>query len=71
MHIPDGFVSVPVAGATGLASVAALFIAFERSQKAFGIRRAPILGLTTAFIFTAQMINFPVAGGISGHLFTY
>jgi cobalt/nickel transport system permease protein len=68
MHIPDGFVSVPVAGATGLASVAALFIAFGRSQEAFGIRRAPILGLTTAFIFAAQMINFPVAGGTSGHL---
>ncbi|MFW9262818.1 energy-coupling factor ABC transporter permease [Nostoc sp. CALU 546] len=68
MHIPDGFVSVPVAGATSLASVAALFIAFGRSQEAFGIRRAPILGLTTAFIFAAQMVNFPVAGGTSGHL---
>lgn len=68
MHIPDGFVSVPVAGATGLASVAALSIAFGRSQTAFGNRRAPILGLTTAFIFAAQMINFPVAGGTSGHL---
>lgn len=68
MHIPDGFVSVPVAGATGLASAAALFIALGRSQAAFGIRRAPVLGLTTAFIFAAQMINFPVAGGTSGHL---
>jgi cobalt/nickel transport system permease protein len=68
MHIPDGFVSPPVAAATGLVSAAALFIAFGRSQKAFGVRRAPILGLTTAFIFAAQMINFPVAGGTSGHL---
>ncbi len=68
MHIPDGFVSPPVAVATGLASAAALFIACGRSQEAFGIRRAPILGLTTAFIFAAQMINFPVAGGTSGHL---
>ncbi|MBD2693845.1 energy-coupling factor ABC transporter permease [Anabaena catenula] len=68
MHIPDGFISVPVAGATSLASAAALFIAFGRSEEAFGIRRAPILGLTTAFIFAAQMINFPVAGGTSGHL---
>ncbi|WP_066424349.1 energy-coupling factor ABC transporter permease [Anabaena sp. 4-3] len=68
MHIPDGFVSVPVAGATGLASALALFVACERSQEAFGIRRAPLLGLTTAFIFAAQMINFPVAGGTSGHL---
>ncbi|MEA5616881.1 energy-coupling factor ABC transporter permease [Cronbergia sp. UHCC 0137] len=68
MHIPDGFVSVPVAGVTSLASVAALSVAVVRSQTAFGVRRAPILGLTTAFIFAAQMINFPVAGGTSGHL---
>ena len=68
MHIPDGFVSISVAGATGLASAAALFVAFGRSQEAFGIRRAPMLGLTTAFIFAAQMINFPVAEGTSGHL---
>ncbi|MBW4646586.1 MAG: energy-coupling factor ABC transporter permease [Goleter apudmare HA4340-LM2] len=68
MHIPDGFVSVPVAAATGVISVAALGIALGRSQVAFGIRRAPMLGLTTAFIFAAQMINFPVAGGTSGHL---
>lgn len=68
MHIPDGFISVPVAAATSLASGTALFLAFRRSQTAFGIRRAPILGLTTAFIFAAQMVNFPVAGGTSGHL---
>jgi cobalt/nickel transport system permease protein len=68
MHIPDGFISVPVAAVTGVISVAAVGIALGRSQAAFGNRRAPILGLTTAFIFAAQMINFPVAGGTSGHL---
>lgn len=68
MHIPDGFISPPVATATGVASVAALGIALTRSRDAFGIKHAPILGLTTAFIFAAQMINFPVAGGTSGHL---
>jgi len=68
MHIPDGFVSGPVVGATSLASVIALFVASGRSQQALGMRRAPVLGLTTAFIFAAQMINFPVAGGTSGHL---
>ncbi|MEO1430803.1 MAG: energy-coupling factor ABC transporter permease [Cyanobacteria bacterium J06632_19] len=68
MHIPDGFVSVPVAAATTVASLAGLGIALGRSQDAFGVRRAPVLGLTTAFIFAAQMINFPVAGGTSGHL---
>ena len=68
MHIPDGFVSVPVAAATTIASVAGLAVALGRSKDAFGVRRAPVLGLTTAFIFAAQMINFPVAGGTSGHL---
>ena len=68
MHIPDGFVSLPVAAATGLATVAAVGVALYRSQEAYGVRRAPVLGLTTAFIFAAQMVNFPVAGGTSGHL---
>ena len=68
MHIPDGFVSVPVAAATTVASIAGLGIALGRSNDAFGVRRAPVLGLTTAFIFAAQMVNFPVAGGTSGHL---
>jgi cobalt/nickel transport system permease protein len=68
MHIPDGFISPPVAAATSVVSVAALGIALTRSRDAFGIKHAPILGLTTAFIFAAQMINFPVAGGTSGHL---
>ena len=68
MHIPDGFISIPVAAATSLASGVALVISCGKSQTAFGIKRAPILGLTTAFIFAAQMVNFPVAGGTSGHL---
>jgi cobalt/nickel transport system permease protein len=68
MHIPDSFVSVPVALSTGVISTAALAIALRRSQTNLGQRHAPILGLTTAFIFAAQMINFPVAGGTSGHL---
>jgi cobalt/nickel transport system permease protein len=27
----------------------------------------PLLGVTAAFVFAAQMLNFPVAGGTSGH----
>ncbi|MCD8489667.1 MAG: energy-coupling factor ABC transporter permease [Desertifilum sp.] len=68
MHIPDGFVSPPVAAVTSLATVAAVALALGRSRDALGGRRAPLVGLTTAFIFAAQMINFPVAGGTSGHL---
>jgi cobalt/nickel transport system permease protein len=68
MHIPDGFISPSVAVVTGVVSVAALSVAGSRAKNAFGVRSAPILGLTTAFVFAAQMINFPVAGGTSGHL---
>lgn len=28
----------------------------------------PLIGLAAAFVFAAQMLNFPVAGGTSGHL---
>jgi cobalt/nickel transport system permease protein len=68
MHIPDGFISVPVAVGTGLVSVAGLALALGRVEKSLGVESAPILGLTTAFIFAAQMINFPVTAGTSGHL---
>ena len=30
--------------------------------------RAPMTGLVAAFVFAAQMLNFPVASGTSGHL---
>jgi len=68
MHIPDGFVSLPVAAITGLATVAVVTVSLSRSQDNLGLRQAPIMGLTTAFIFAAQMVNFPVLGGTSGHL---
>ena len=29
--------------------------------------RVPLLGVLAAFVFAAQMLNFPVAGGTSGH----
>lgn len=68
MHIPDGFISLPTAAVTGLLSTAGVALALRRSRQAYGMKQAPILGLTTAFIFAAQMVNFPVAGGTSGHL---
>jgi cobalt/nickel transport system permease protein len=68
MHIPDGFLSPPVAVATGIASAAVIAVALNRTRESLGLRQAPIMGLTTAFVFAAQMINFPVAGGTSGHL---
>jgi len=68
MHIPDGFVSTPVA-AVGIA-VAAGCVAYavKATNKKMGEKQVPLMGVLAAFIFAAQMLNFPVAGGTSGHL---
>ena len=68
LHAPDGFFSLPLAVA-GYA-IAALVIAFaiHRTNRELNERMVPMMGVMAAFIFAAQMINFPVAGGTSGHL---
>src|SRR5210317_1239568 len=68
MHIPDGFLSIPVSGATGILSLGGIVLAVKRLARAVGDRLIPLMGIMAAFIFAAQMINFPVAGGTSGHL---
>jgi cobalt/nickel transport system permease protein len=67
VHIPDGFLSAPVALTTYAASTAAAAYAVRRAGAALDDRRVPLLGVTAAFVFAAQMLNFPVAGGTSGH----
>ncbi len=68
MHIPDGFVDARTAIATGILSAAGLGVALAHARKHLPPRRVPLLGLAAAFVFAAQMLNFPVAGGTSGHL---
>jgi cobalt/nickel transport system permease protein len=68
MHIPDGFIDGPTSvGAAAVAAVALTYTA-KRSSDQLADRHVPLAGLTAAFIFAMQMINFPVAGGTSGHL---
>ena len=67
MHIPDGFLSNEVALACAIAAVAAVGYGLRRAEVDLDDRRVPLLGVTAAFVFAAQMINFPVAGGTSGH----
>ncbi|RJP28351.1 MAG: cobalamin biosynthesis protein CbiM [Candidatus Omnitrophota bacterium] len=68
MHLPDGFLSTPVWIACDILAVGALIAATRQSQKRFEEKTVPLTGIMCAFIFAAQMINFPVAGGTSGHL---
>ena len=68
MHIPDGFVSAPIAAAGFVAAGVALAVAVRLSNRRLEERLVPLMGVMAAFIFAAQMMNFPVAGGTSGHL---
>jgi cobalt/nickel transport system permease protein len=68
MHAPDGFLSVPVAALMWVATAAILALAVVRAERSLDERAIPLMGVMAAFIFAAQMFNFPVAGGTSGHL---
>jgi len=68
MHIPDGFLSIVISIICWIITVAILAVAISRTNKSLGEKQVPLMGIMAAFIFAAQMLNFPVAGGTSGHL---
>jgi cobalt/nickel transport system permease protein len=68
MHIPDGFIDGKTAVVSAVLSAAGVGCALRRVRRELPPRRVPLLGLSAAFLFAAQMVNFPVAGGTSGHL---
>src|SRR3989304_4054940 len=68
LHIPDGFLSLVVAGLGWLFATAAIGYALRQTRGQLGEKQIPLMGVLAAFIFAAQAINFPVAGGTSGHL---
>ncbi|HVM21629.1 MAG TPA: energy-coupling factor ABC transporter permease [Egibacteraceae bacterium] len=68
MHAPDGFLNAGTAVATGAASAGAIGVALRQAREQLLDKQVPLAGLAAAFIFAAQMFNFPVAGGTTGHL---
>ena len=68
MHAPDGFVSVPLLAVLWVVDLAVLAYAVRRVNRTMDERAIPLMGVMAAFIFAAQMFNFQVAGGTSGHL---
>ena len=68
MHIPDGFIDGKTAAATAVLSAVGVGLALRRVKHELPPRKVPLLGLAAAFLFAAQMLNFPVAAGTSGHL---
>ena len=67
LHIPDGFLSGGIAGICWVLALAALAYALRVANVELDEARVPLLGVLAAFIFAAQMLNFPIAGGTSGH----
>jgi len=68
LHIPDGFLSLIVSIVCWVISAGVIGMAISRTNKSLGEKQIPLMGVMAAFIFAAQMINFPVLGGTSGHM---
>lgn len=68
LHIPDGFLSLPVSLVTWVVAIGLIVVSLGRAQTEYKERTVPLMGVCAAFVFAAQMINFPIPGGTSGHL---
>lgn len=68
MHIPDGFISGPTSAVFGVAAAGGVAVSVKQTGRYLSERQVPLAGLLAAFIFAAQMFNFPVLPGMSGHL---
>lgn len=68
MHIPDGFLNSTIVGTTYVICVGGVANALRLARDKIGEKHIPMMGILAAFIFAAQMLNFPVAGGTSGHV---
>ncbi len=68
MHIPDGFLNIATVATTYAVSAGGVGNAVRLANRKLGEKQVPLMGVLAAFIFAAQMLNFPIAGGTSGHL---
>jgi cobalamin biosynthesis protein CbiM len=68
VHVPDGFLDPATSAATAAVAAAGVAAALRGARSELDDRTAPMAGLTAAFVFAVQMMNFPVAAGTSGHL---
>jgi len=68
MHIPDGFLTANTWMPAWVISIGGLWYCLRRVSRVLRDKMVPLMGVMAAFIFAAQMLNFPVASGTSGHL---
>jgi len=68
MHIPDGFLNARTWVTMDVVAGLSVAYAIKKTKMSLAERQIPLMGVMAAFIFAAQMLNFPIAGGTSGHL---
>ncbi len=69
MHIPDGVLDPKVAAATAVIAAGGLAYGLRRLRDRLGDRTTVLMGSMAAFVFAAQMVNFPLYPfPVSGHL---
>ncbi len=68
MHIPDGFLAPNTWVPTWVIAISWLGYCLKKTRLILNDKTIPLMGVMSAFIFAAQMVNFPIAGGTSGHL---
>lgn len=72
MHIPDGLItntpSIATAVAMWIVSLAFLAWSWKKAKATYSRSITALMAISSAFVFAAQMINFPIAFGTSGHL---
>ncbi len=68
MHIPDGYLDMPIAVLFYLLSAAVVGYSVYRVRGTLDEKKIPLVGMVAAGIFAAQMLNWPIPGGTSAHL---
>ncbi|NIM46160.1 MAG: metal transporter [Nitrososphaeria archaeon] len=68
MHIPDGFLDLPICAVLYLATLVFWVLAFRKAKHVLNDRQVPLMATLTAMFFAAQMMNYPVIAGTTAHL---
>ena len=63
MHVPDGFLDAPTSVGSAVVAAGGVALALRGARRELDDRTAPLAGLVALFIFSTQLLNFPIAAG--------
>jgi cobalt/nickel transport system permease protein len=66
--MPDGYINLATSAGAAVVAASGVAVSMRSSAKELAEKQVPLAGLTAAYVFAVQMLNFPVAAGTSGHL---